>query len=678
MLIRMKKFLPYLFLVLILGGMFLAPAHSAEASSSSCIPVPGFWSTVDCFGEVGNIVLWGMSRFLWVGANLFDYTLDLTLNSATFSKIDAIYAGWKISRDLINIFFIFILLYIAIATILRLTGYGAKELLVKVVIIALLVNFSLVITKVVIDASNILAMEFYSNMGIKDSSGKPDITSAMMQGLSLATIYDGKNLADPQSGGVSITGWTVLAGTFGGSILILVTSFVFFAATILFVIRTVFLLFLMILSPFAFVAMILPGTKKYASQWWSSLFSQAFFAPAFMFMIYLVLRIINDDTFHAAIGGSLGADATATISGALTGNDSGALGVIVKFIILIGLMIGSLIVASKMGAVGSSTVMKWGNTARMWGQGYAGGLPGRLARRATGGLAENIATGKSGISRTLNKIPGVAYGAASITASNRAKIAEIQKKYEKFTDKELKEMTPRVMPFNRAAILNELAKRGNLKVEDKNKDKKDIDTNFTQKRIEQGKKVMDKYGMSTKEIDKARPDLIEKPEDRVKVIKSIKPADLEKMDDTVVNKIFENVEGNYMRETALKNWSASHLESIKKEIRDKIFEDDKNIELMIKNFSAVDAKKLADMGGVPADAFFGKIAALSSTGDIDEIATNLIKEGNKSLAAWVKSGPAVKSIIEEYGKIAQKAVQQNVKTELVGDEIDRKVSEYEG
>src|SRR3989344_684841 len=97
----------------------------------------------------------------WV-ARLLDSAVLMSL--AGLSGIDAITIGWGITRDVANIFFIFILLIIAIATILRLESYGAKQLLPKLIILALLINFSLVIATTIVDASNVLALTFISRI----------------------------------------------------------------------------------------------------------------------------------------------------------------------------------------------------------------------------------------------------------------------------------------------------------------------------------------------------------------------------------------------------------------------------------------------------------------------------------------------------------------------------------
>ena len=80
--------------------------------------------------------------------------------------------GWTTIRDLINLFFIFILLYAAISTILQYGNYQLKNVLAKIIIAALLINFSLMIGKMVIDASHILAWEFYNRIDVNDTANE--------------------------------------------------------------------------------------------------------------------------------------------------------------------------------------------------------------------------------------------------------------------------------------------------------------------------------------------------------------------------------------------------------------------------------------------------------------------------------------------------------------------------
>ena len=94
------------------------------------------------------------SLILYVSAQFFNAMINIGIDSALTISSVFIPMAWAVVRDLSNIFFILILLYIAIQTILGI-GHETKKMIAKVVIIALLINFSMFFTKVVIDSSNI-------------------------------------------------------------------------------------------------------------------------------------------------------------------------------------------------------------------------------------------------------------------------------------------------------------------------------------------------------------------------------------------------------------------------------------------------------------------------------------------------------------------------------------------
>ena len=60
--------------------------------------------------------------------------------------------------------------------------------------------------------------------------------------------------------------------------------------------RIIQLWLLLIFAPLAFLAAILPETQTYFQNWRHSLFSQSFFYPAYMFMLYLAVTAVSSDT----------------------------------------------------------------------------------------------------------------------------------------------------------------------------------------------------------------------------------------------------------------------------------------------------------------------------------------------------------------------------------------------
>jgi hypothetical protein len=74
---------------------------------------------------------------------------------------EAVGQVWTNLRDLANIFIIGLFVFIAISIILGLQEFGQKKLIARVVVVAILINFSFLFTQIAINASN-----FHSGGGI--------------------------------------------------------------------------------------------------------------------------------------------------------------------------------------------------------------------------------------------------------------------------------------------------------------------------------------------------------------------------------------------------------------------------------------------------------------------------------------------------------------------------------
>ncbi|MEK7532373.1 MAG: hypothetical protein AAB579_02090, partial [Patescibacteria group bacterium] len=76
------------------------------------------------------------------------------------SQIAVVQAGWIALRDIANGLFILIILWIAVTIIFNLDNLGGKKLLVRVIVVALLINFSLLMVTTVFAFANQLALPF--------------------------------------------------------------------------------------------------------------------------------------------------------------------------------------------------------------------------------------------------------------------------------------------------------------------------------------------------------------------------------------------------------------------------------------------------------------------------------------------------------------------------------------
>ncbi|MFH2104651.1 MAG: hypothetical protein ABII72_00235, partial [Parcubacteria group bacterium] len=127
----------------------------------------GGWTTFKnytflLFGYIFAFILEIETFFFILSGDLFDQVYH---SAPDIINDPVVIAGWGITRDVLNMFFVISLLVIAFATILRIETYQYKALLPKLIYAALLVNFSKTIAGVFIDFSNVLMMTFINLKG---------------------------------------------------------------------------------------------------------------------------------------------------------------------------------------------------------------------------------------------------------------------------------------------------------------------------------------------------------------------------------------------------------------------------------------------------------------------------------------------------------------------------------
>lgn len=245
---------------------------------------------------------------MFVAGYLFDTALSISLSSE-FVNQSFVSEAWKAIRDVANLGFILTLIYMSVAIILGIET--SKKFLVNLVIVALLLNFSAFFTKVVIDASNIFALEFYNAMGAPE---RVTVAGIEIPQRSLSSVFitgfDPQRLTGTESfqSWKDGTGGSVLALTFvfmGAAIITFFASFIMVKVAFLFIGRTVDFWYLIVVSPFAFVSYILPGFN-YFGKWLVQLKDRALQAPIFMMGMYVIAKLIEGDFLKKFFGKSSG------------------------------------------------------------------------------------------------------------------------------------------------------------------------------------------------------------------------------------------------------------------------------------------------------------------------------------------------------------------------------------
>lgn len=325
---NITKILVLILLLATLLPLFASP-HVALAQTASSTPEARFglscfefsgWTPSfhpgDCVALIGYYLLWyPTSLLLLLGATIFDtvaaWSFDATILNSTMVS-----TAWGTVRDIANLALIFALLYIAIATILQMGGVQLKRAVASVIIVGLLINFSLFVTRVVIDGSNILASGLYSKITAVSSTsstfGTYSIGGVDVKSVSariVAAFNPQKMLTDelvtswrnsPDSGGTSSFFFVFVFA----AILNLVATYLFLKAALLLVGRVVMFVFLMISSPLAFVASALPaGGGGFSKKWWSSLIDQALVAPVFFLFLYVITTVYSSSLIAGILSG---------------------------------------------------------------------------------------------------------------------------------------------------------------------------------------------------------------------------------------------------------------------------------------------------------------------------------------------------------------------------------------
>ncbi len=277
------------------------------------------------------------SAFAYVAAFFFDMAIQLSLQSTAYA-LDFLNTGWTLARDIANMAFIFILLYIAIKVMLNANDRTTASMLVGVVLVALLVNFSFFFTRVVIDAGNLLSVQFYnaipsggatigttaanSSFGIGGNNSTlvsqltsvasggqmKDLTASIMGMMKLQNLFETSAFQSWAKGQTFLTGLITLSFLYiAAGVLFWGLIVMFITVGIKFLMRIIVLWFLLIVSPLAFIAKAIPNNKFNSKfdDWLSALVNHAFYPVGFMFVFFILTIFSNQLGSNSAGDGNL-------------------------------------------------------------------------------------------------------------------------------------------------------------------------------------------------------------------------------------------------------------------------------------------------------------------------------------------------------------------------------------
>ncbi|MBM3260828.1 hypothetical protein FJY93_00220 [Candidatus Kaiserbacteria bacterium] len=291
---------------------------------------------------LATLVIQAGVLILGLASGLFGLLIDRTIigfgaadGILTKGVQDGITIAWTALRNISNILIIGFFTFIAINIILGSAEFGQKKLVARVLIVAILINFSLFFTKVIIDFSNYTATQFYRQATIlqtrPNTGGTPEgIGDQFMNALGVTSFAQTQGeiskLGETQNGIASMLLISIMS-----FVILLATAMVLFYGSFILASRAILLVFLMITAALAFTTWLIPTfASKGWDTWRKALIESAVLAPMLMLFLWATLAIAR--ALKAANNGG-------TLGGVLVNPaNAGDLGALFSYLVILGLL----------------------------------------------------------------------------------------------------------------------------------------------------------------------------------------------------------------------------------------------------------------------------------------------------------------------------------------------------
>lgn len=398
-----KKKLLFAFLPLLLAVGVLLYGHNAQANWPEEIVGNIIYIFIYVFGKILSIVI---QALVWIASY------------QNFTGSQAVVLGWVIVRDVCNMFFVVVLMIIAFGTILHLENYNYKKWLPKLILMAILINFSKTICGLLIDVAQVVMLTFVN--AFKDVAGGNMIDILGIQSI----VTMSQNSEDV--GFLAVVGAYLL-----GLVYLIIAVIVVVTMLAMLVMRLVMIWVYVVLSPLAYLLAAFPGAEKYSSEWWSEFVKNLIVGPVLAFFIWLSFAALQTGNYNTQ---AIDEQANKEISYASSqqgeqvpamASEASKPGALIKFVIAIGMLIGGLTIAQKIGGAAGSMAGK-GMSAIQKGQAMLGG--GKSIAKWAGnqlGDLRDIASKKMGVD--LNIVAGERRRREQVAYNRELRKAQIRK-----------------------------------------------------------------------------------------------------------------------------------------------------------------------------------------------------------------------------------------------------------
>ncbi len=366
--VKRKYILLGLTTVIILSSflIFTTPVYAQmEAAAGAVVGATGS----DVGEAIAEAIVWVLSHLVNFLLQTIAFLTAIIIGIAGYNNFvneTAIVDAWVIVRDIANMFFVVVFLVIAIGTILGAEQYHWKKALPRLILMAVLINFSRTICGVLIDFAQVIMLTFVNAF-------KETAAGNFIYGLGLNDVWS-PNMGTVEKGGLEF--YQLVFSYFLAAIVTIVAFVVIVVLTVVLLFRVVMLWLLVVISPLAFFASAVPsktlGGGGYFGEWWKQFINNVISGPILAFFLWLALTVMatSDTELHrvAAGGATEGIAGLADIH--IGASKAGAIDVFLKYLISLGMLIGGLWMTSQLRVIGSGLAAK----APLWLQKQATSL----------------------------------------------------------------------------------------------------------------------------------------------------------------------------------------------------------------------------------------------------------------------------------------------------------------
>ncbi len=354
------------FVALSLGLSFLLPAIARAGWNPFSLEDLGY----NFVGKFFFFISFLISNLFGIVIMVEGFVLQIILTiSVSVVNSPVVRVGFPVVLSFANLAFVLGLVVIAISTIVGLQSYGMKNLLWKLLVMAIGVNFGLVICGIILGFSDNVSLFFVNSVVPEGASGLSAFADNFAGAfnpqrsflLSADNVIHTKEIEEFQkafsvdNGAGTAQLLKPMIGVLMTIATLLIIVVIMGALILMLFVRYVKLAFSLVVLPLAWAAWPFPSISHYTRDWWNGFLRQVFFLPVAIFALWLGMTVAQemakqtnaDDVLQLEALSKVGAGAG--ITGFLGGLMTPILNQFVVVMVIGGVMTMGLVAAQSFG-----------------------------------------------------------------------------------------------------------------------------------------------------------------------------------------------------------------------------------------------------------------------------------------------------------------------------------------